>query len=75
MITGELRSKIDKLWEEFWTGGIANPEWNKVWTENTPMHRFAMPDEMASCVLFLASDAASYVTGSVLVADGGYTTH
>lgn len=25
MITGELRSKIDKLWEEFWTGGIANP--------------------------------------------------
>lgn len=57
------------------TGGIANPEWNRVWTENTPMHRFAMPDEMASCVLFLASDAASYVTGSVLVADGGYTTH
>jgi type I restriction enzyme M protein len=25
MITGELRNKIDKLWTEFWTGGIANP--------------------------------------------------
>ncbi|MBW3812759.1 SAM-dependent DNA methyltransferase, partial [Aeromonas hydrophila] len=25
MITGELKNKIDKLWEEFWTGGIANP--------------------------------------------------
>ncbi len=25
MITGELKSKIDKLWEEFWTGGITNP--------------------------------------------------
>ncbi len=25
MITGDLRNKIDKLWEEFWTGGIANP--------------------------------------------------
>ena len=25
MITGQLRSKIDKLWEEFWTGGITNP--------------------------------------------------
>ncbi len=25
MITGELRNKVDKLWEEFWTGGIANP--------------------------------------------------
>lgn len=56
-------------------GGIANEEWSKVWTENTPMGRFAQPEEMASCVLFLASDAASYVTGSVLVADGGYITH
>ncbi|NLY83275.1 MAG: SAM-dependent DNA methyltransferase, partial [Acholeplasmataceae bacterium] len=25
MITGELKSKIDKLWEMFWTGGITNP--------------------------------------------------
>jgi type I restriction enzyme M protein len=25
MINGELKSKIDKLWEEFWTGGITNP--------------------------------------------------
>ena len=25
MITGPLRAKVDKLWEEFWTGGITNP--------------------------------------------------
>ncbi len=25
MITGQLKNKIDKLWEEFWTGGVANP--------------------------------------------------
>lgn len=25
MITGELRSKVDKIWEIFWTGGITNP--------------------------------------------------
>lgn len=56
-------------------GGIARPEWNRIWTGNTPMGRFAQPEEMASCALFLASDAASFVTGAVLVADGGYTTH
>lgn len=56
-------------------GGIANEEWNRVWTENTPLGRFAKPEEMANCALFLCSPASSYVTGSVLTADGGYTTH
>ena len=38
------------------------------------MKRFAAPGEVAQAVLFLASEEASFVTGSVLVADGGYTT-
>lgn len=55
--------------------GIAREDRNRIWTENTPMGRFAQPEEMANCALFLCSPAASYVTGTVLVADGGYTTH
>lgn len=56
-------------------GGIANAAWNRIWTENTPMGRFGQPEEMANCALFLCSPASSYVTGAVLTADGGYTTH
>ena len=56
-------------------GGIADAERSRIWTENTPVGRFARPEEMATCALFLASDAASYVTGATLVADGGYITH
>ena len=38
------------------------------------LQRFAEPIEVAQCILFLVSDDASFVTGSVMVADGGYTT-
>jgi len=53
--------------------GMDNPEWLATWLEMTPMNRVGQPPEIASVVLFLASDASSIMTGSIVLADGGYT--
>ena len=49
-----------------------NPDMYATWLEMTPMGRVGQPDEIASVVHFLASDAASLMTGAIVVADGGY---
>ena len=53
--------------------GLGKSEWVDIWRDMTPMQRFAEPEEIAHAVLYLASDAASYVTGTVLLVDGGYS--
>ncbi len=53
--------------------GKSNKAMFDVWIDGTPMGRMGEPDEVASVVLFLASDAASLLTGSIVLADAGYS--
>jgi NAD(P)-dependent dehydrogenase (short-subunit alcohol dehydrogenase family) len=52
---------------------VDEPQFRRQWIEDAPMRRYASPEEIAPSVVYLASDASSFTTGSVLVADGGYT--
>ena len=51
-----------------------NEHWFDKWNNYTPMGRMGNADEVATAALFLCSPASSYVTGEVLVVDGGYTS-
>jgi NAD(P)-dependent dehydrogenase (short-subunit alcohol dehydrogenase family) len=51
----------------------SKPAMYDAWIGGTPMARLGKVEEIASVVLFLASDAASLMTGSIVLADGGYT--
>lgn len=52
---------------------VDRPEFRRYWIEDPPQQRSATPDEIAPSIVFLASDAARFATGTVLVIDGGYT--
>ena len=54
---------------------VDEPRFRQHCIEDAPMRRYATPEEIAPSVVYLASDAASFTTGSVLVTDGGYTIH
>ncbi len=50
----------------------AMPDWYNAYATKNPMNRWASADEMAGPTVFLLSDAASYVTGTILYVDGGW---
>jgi len=51
----------------------AHPDWYDAYAKKNALGRWARAEEMVGPTLFLASDAASYVTGTILFADGGWT--
>jgi NAD(P)-dependent dehydrogenase (short-subunit alcohol dehydrogenase family) len=63
---GYIRTPLTEL-------GMSTKEWADVWLSETPLGRLAEPEEIAPAVLYLASDASSYATGTNLIIDGGYT--
>ena len=62
-ISGHVAGKSDEQ----------NPVFVKNFCKKTPLKRMGNPDEIASVASFLASDAASYITGATLMVDGGWT--
>ena len=64
---GYFRTEMTKLPKEL-------ENWYATWNEMTPLGRMGETHEIGTAALFLCSEASSYVTGEVLVIDGGYTT-
>ena len=64
---GYFRTEMTKLSKE-------TEHWYPTWDKMTPLNRMAETEEIGAAALFLCSPASSYVTGEVLVIDGGYTS-
>ena len=52
--------------------GKSEEEVQKIWTDQIPLGRLGTPEEFANMVVFLASERASYITGTVIQVDGGF---
>ena len=74
---GEHNVRVNAVGPGFTATDLAKPLWENrpemnAWREaNTPMRRLGQPEDMVGACLFLASEAASFVTGQVLYVDGG----
>lgn len=67
IMPGLTATAINKL-------ALENTEVRDMLLKNIPMGRMALPEEIASSMLYLATDAAAFITGTTIIADGGATT-
>lgn len=77
---GKYKIRINCVCPGGLTGHIAGDSkkqpfnFRKRYNENVPLKRMGNPDEIASAILFLSTDAASYITGTTFMVDGGWTS-
>ena len=68
-----VNALLPGLTETKFAGALTeNEEILNAWLKQMPLRRYAQPDEMAGAILFLASPASGFATGSILPVDGGY---
>ena len=68
-LTDRMKEIINKMAQDT---GKSEEEVKKSWTEQIPLGRMGKPEELANLVVFLASEKASYITGTVIQVDGGF---
>lgn len=54
---------------------VDDPQYRQRWIEDAPQQRYAYPEEVSPSIVFLASEAASFMSGTILTVDGGYTLY
>ncbi len=52
---------------------VDDPKFKPRWIDDAPMQRAATPAELGPTIVYMASNASSFMTGSIVVVDGGYT--
>jgi len=52
---------------------VDDPKFKPHWIDDAPMQRAATPEELGPTIVYMASNASSFMTGSIVVVDGGYT--
>ncbi|MFX1281171.1 MAG: SDR family oxidoreductase [Promethearchaeota archaeon] len=68
-LTDRMKNLIKKTAQDI---GGSFEDAQKVWIDSIPLGRLGKPEELANVVVFLASDKASYITGTVIQVDGGF---